>query len=346
MLPDFLRNPPDGKPWLLYGILGASLCLNLALVGRLGQAAVEAPPPPVPEAAVQAIGDDTLASNAPVPADQVAPLPEKRGVARAAGIQVYSGVVESSLSASFTRAPNTSPAALTAVYERLFTWDLDMRRDIHRGDTVAVLYEQPPRGEPLLLAASFTSKPGTADEHTWAAWRYHAPGDRFPSYWTTDGVEVSRRLIDGPLDDYEQIAGTAATRADHDGMDFKTPVGTPVVAPRAGKVTRINWDQNVSGLSVELQYPDGVLATFRHLNDLAVKPGDKVSAGTTLGSSGNTGRSTGPHLYYSLHRGSTPLDPLEYHGTLSRHLPPEAMQEFQAKVTELDAQLHAQVASL
>lgn len=345
MLPAALRNPPDGKPWLLFGILAASLSLNLVLALRLGSAPAEAPPAPVAEA-IQAVGEDSLVSNTPVPADKVLPLPEKRGVARAAGIQVYSGVVQSSLSEAFTRAPATSPAALTQVFSRIFTWDLDMRRDIHRGDTVQVLYEQPARGEPLIVAGRFTTKPGTADEKVHEVWRYHAPGDRFSSYWTTSGEEVPMRLVMGPLADYEQIGLTMRERPDHLGMDFKTPVGTPVEAPRAGKVTRINWNTNVSGLSVELEYPDGVLASFHHLNDVAVKAGDKVSAGTVLGSTGNTGRSTGPHLHYELRKGGKALDAFEYHGTLRRHLPPEVDADFKAKVEELRAQLDVKVASL
>lgn len=344
MIPEFLRNPPAGKPWLLYGALGASLVLNLLLAGRLGAASPELPEAPVPVVEVAAMGEPSAEVHEPVPADQVAPLPEKRGVARAAGIQVYRGAVSSSLSEVFTRAPGTSPAALTQVFSRLFAWDVDMRRDIHRGDVVEVLYEQPPRGEPLVLAARLQMHPGTDDERVVAVWRYHAPGDRFPSWWDEAGVEVARRLIDGPLEDYEALA--SRSRDGRTGLDFKSPVGNPVLAPRAGVVKKVDANPILTGKSVELEYPDGVRASFFHLNDVAVKAGEQLVAGTVLGSSGNTGRSTVPHLRYELVRGGKAIDPLDYHGTLRRSLPPTIKADFDHKRAELAEQLSTQVASV
>jgi murein DD-endopeptidase MepM/ murein hydrolase activator NlpD len=221
---------------------------------------------------------------------------------------------------------------------------LQHRRDLHKGDLVEVLYEEPDGQEPLILAARFKSQPGTEAERIIAAYRYHAPGDRFPSYWSTSGEEVPRRLIDGPLADYEQITSLLKDRPTHRGMDFKTPIGTPVTTPRAGKVTRTNWNHASNGNCVEVQFGDGVLAKFLHLNENAVKEGQTVSAGTELGKTGNTGHSTGPHLHYQLERGTATVDPISYHGTLRRKLPADAMPGFDAAVAELAAQLDGRLA--
>lgn len=341
MIPAAIRHPPGGKPWLLYAALGASLLGNAALLLR------PATPDPLPvvEPAIQAIGDDASTVNAATPPDEVPPLPEPLGVATRPGSLVHHGNVETSLSAVFVGAPDTSSAALTVVYTRLFAWDLDIRRDIHRGDRVEVLYEQPDRGEPVVLAARFVARPGSAEEVVHAAYRYHAPGDRFPSYWRADGSEVPRRLIGGPLDDFELVATTFRDRPDHGGMDFKAPLGVPVQSPRAGTVTRVDWDEKTSGRSVEVRFPDGVLARFHHLNETLVKAGDAVTAGQTVGRSGNTGRSTGAHLHYELERAGKRIDPMEYHGTLRRTLQADALPQFQAAVAELDAQLSGRVAS-
>lgn len=346
MIPDSLRFPPGGKPWLLYGLFGASLVLNLALALKYGGSDE---PAPAPEAAVAApvapIGEDTTVSNAPVPADQVAPLPEPLGVARAAGTEVWSGVVTSSLSATFQDAPASNPAALTAVFARLFAWDVDLRRDLHKGDSVELLFEQPDGAEPLVLAARLRSQPGTPSEKVYAAWRYQAPGDRFPSYWSDTGQEVPRRLIDGPLPDYEQITSLLKDRPTHEGMDFKTPIGTPVVSPRAGTVTRANWNHAANGNCIEVRFSDGALAKFLHLNENLVKEGQKVTAGTEIAKSGNTGRSTGPHLHYQLEKGGRVVDPIEYHGTLRRQLPADAMAGFEQARKELQEQLDGRLAA-
>ena len=341
MIPDALRTPPGGKPWLLSGLLGASALFNLALFVAWGSGPTETVVAPT----VQAIGEDTTVSNPAVPPDQVPPLPRAQGVGQTPGTEVFSGVVTRSLSATFQEAVVESPAALSAVYTRLFAWDVDMRRDLHKGDVVDVLYEQPDNAEPLVIAARLHLNPGSGKETTFAAYRFQAPGDAYPSYWDKTGQEVPRRLIDGPVVDYEQITSLLKDRPTHKGMDFKTNIGTPILTPRAGVVTRTNWNHAANGNCVEVRFTDGVLAKFLHLNENTVKEGQRLTAGAEVGKSGNTGHSTGPHLHYQIERGSTVLDPIAYHGTLRRQLQPEAMESFVARVAEFEAQLEGRVAT-
>ncbi len=349
MLPEFLKNPPLGKPWLLYAFLGASLVVNLTLALRSngGGEAEEAPvaeaaPAPGAEAAVAVAQDG---GNAPLPPEAVPPLPEPLGVSARAGTHVFGSPVSGSLSATFQAADAKSPAALSAVFARLMVWDVDLRHDLHKNDLVSVLYEDTDGVEPLVLAARLTLLPGTPTERKVDAFRYQAQGDRFPSYWASDGTEVPKRLIDGPLGDYEQITSLLKDRPTHEGMDFKTPIGTEVHAPRAGKVTRVNWNHAANGNCVELQFSDGATAKFLHLNENNVTEGQTVTAGQIIAKSGNTGRSTGPHLHYQIEKGGKVVDPIDYHGTLRRKLPPELMTDFSARVAELSAQLDRQVAS-
>ena len=128
-------------------------------------------------------------------------------------------------------------------------------------------------------------------------------------------------------------------------MDFKTPIGTPIIAPRAGKVTRVNWNHAANGNCVEVQFTDGALAKFLHLNENAVKEGQSVTAGTEIGKAGNTGHSTGAHLHYQLEKGGKVVDPIAYHGTLRRQMQPDAMPGFQQEMESLAAQLDGRVAT-
>lgn len=202
-----------------------------------------------------------------------------------------------------------------------------------------VLYEQPRSGEPVVLAAALQSQPGDAEARILGAYRWQAPGDRFPSYWSDDGTEVPRRLVEGPLQDYEQITSLLKDRPTHAGMDFKTPIGTPVRSPRAGTVTRTNWNHAANGNCIEVRFVDGTLAKFLHLNENLVAEGDRVMAGMEIAKSGNTGHSTGAHLHYQLERGGRVIDPIEYHGTLRRQLPDAALPTFQRARDDLRAQL-------
>lgn len=86
----------------------------------------------------------------------------------------------------------------------------------------------------------------------------------------------------------------------HEGIDFVAPVGTPVVATAAGEVLRAEY-AGAYGNLVELVHPQGFVTRYAHLKTIAVRPGEQVAQHAVLGTLGNTGRSTGPHLHYEVH---------------------------------------------
>lgn len=99
--------------------------------------------------------------------------------------------------------------------------------------------------------------------------------------------------------------------ASHSGIDLAAPVGTPVVAMADGVVTRIQneFQGGGAGNNVRVQHADGYECVYMHLHSIAVVEGQKVSAGTILGTVGSTGRSTGPHLHLSVYRDGVAVDP-------------------------------------
>lgn len=150
-------------------------------------------------------------------------------------------------------------------------------------------------------------------------------------------MEVPRRLVNGPLrGQYEQVTSLLKDRPSHKGMDFKVPEGTPVVTPLEGAVVRTNWNLAYNGNCVEVRFSDGTVARFLHLSRTDVTPGQKLAAGTVVGLSGNTGRSTAPHLHYELERNGKVVDPVEYHGVTRRQLPESEREAFRAVVRQYD----------
>ena len=95
----------------------------------------------------------------------------------------------------------------------------------------------------------------------------------------------------------------------HSGVDIKCPTGTPILSVLPGKVVGVNKsnDEQRGGLWVKVEHPKfGNICTFYgHLNNVLVSRGDTVDYGTQIGISGNTGRSTGPHLHFELRRNKT-----------------------------------------
>lgn len=85
----------------------------------------------------------------------------------------------------------------------------------------------------------------------------------------------------------------------HRGLDFAARVGTPVVAPAAGRVKRASRRGSL-GLLIEVDHGNGLVTRYGHLDSFAVGRGDWVTRGQVIGRVGNTGRSTGPHLHYEV----------------------------------------------
>jgi len=85
----------------------------------------------------------------------------------------------------------------------------------------------------------------------------------------------------------------------HLGVDIANKRGTPVRAPADGVVVKAGWCQ-LLGRCVEIYHGNGVRTLYGHLWKILVKEGDKVSRGEIIGLMGNSGRSTGPHLHYSV----------------------------------------------
>jgi len=126
----------------------------------------------------------------------------------------------------------------------------------------------------------------------------------------------------------------------HRGVDLKAKEGAAVVLPFAGTIRRLNWGRRHNGRCVEVLLDAGYLAHFLHLQQVnpALKVGAYVKAGTSLGTVGNTGRSSGPHLHYELLRNNQPIEPLLVHGRRTVRLGPEALKVF---VPQRDAMVRA-----
>ncbi|MEV5598127.1 M23 family metallopeptidase [Streptomyces sp. NPDC052496] len=95
--------------------------------------------------------------------------------------------------------------------------------------------------------------------------------------------------------------------ANHTGLDFASPAGTPVKAIHDGTITEAGW-AGAYGYRVILTLDDGTELWFCHLSSL-VRISGKVTAGDVIGRVGATGNVTAPHLHLEVRPGGTPVDP-------------------------------------
>ena len=97
----------------------------------------------------------------------------------------------------------------------------------------------------------------------------------------------------------------------HQGQDITVKTGTPIYAPADGIVKRAYYAGGF-GNHIKLQHGAGYTTLYAHLSKIKVKHGQKVKRGDIIGLTGNTGRSTAPHLHYEIHHNGKPQNPLDY----------------------------------
>jgi hypothetical protein len=96
------------------------------------------------------------------------------------------------------------------------------------------------------------------------------------------------------------------------GIDWACPTGTPIKASQDGVVTVVRSDATGYGTHVRIEHTEGntkYTTIYGHLKDIGVGMGDRVSAGEVIGTSDNTGFSSGPHLHFELRKGIQAIDP-------------------------------------
>lgn len=97
----------------------------------------------------------------------------------------------------------------------------------------------------------------------------------------------------------------------HKGVDWAVPVGTSIKASSAGTVVSAGW-VNGYGYCITISHSDGKKTRYGHLSEILVSVGQSVGQGQQIAFSGNTGRSTGPHLHFEIIVNGSQVNPLNY----------------------------------
>lgn len=106
------------------------------------------------------------------------------------------------------------------------------------------------------------------------------------------------------------MAGPSTYADAHPGLDVAAPIGTAIRAAGGGVVVEVKEDAEY-GLSIRLAHLDGYESLYAHASKILVEEGDRIPQGKLIALSGNSGRSTAPHLHFEVRRAGKVLDPLQ-----------------------------------
>ena len=120
--------------------------------------------------------------------------------------------------------------------------------------------------------------------------------------------------------DLRRIASGFGSRIDpvykiqkfHAGLDFTAPQGTPIYATAEGRVKVANYNEGGFGNHVVIDHGYGYETLYGHMVRIKARVGHQIKRGEVIGWVGNTGKSTGPHCHYEVHKNGTPVDPVYF----------------------------------
>jgi murein DD-endopeptidase MepM/ murein hydrolase activator NlpD len=201
----------------------------------------------------------------------------------------------------------------------IFGGDIDLQRDLRRGDRLRVIYEVLRETDSFdapvatrVLAAEFVNG-GKAHQAVW--FERNGRGE----YYAFNGTSLKKAFLLNPLEFSRITSGFTEARLHpimrdwraHKGVDFSAPVGTRVRAAADG-VVEYAGQQRGYGNVIILKHAQQKSTLYAHLQGFAdgVKPGARIEQGDVIGTVGMTGWSTGPHLHYELRVAGEHVNPM------------------------------------
>ena len=232
-----------------------------------------------------------------------------------AQLRMATGVVQSTLFAAADAADMPDSVATQMV--NLFAGEVNFRRDLRPGDRFTVAYRVYQANGQTLRVGRIVSAEIINQGHVHSAVWFNPPGHpQAAGYYNPKGGSLARAFLLSPLP-YDRITSGWGWRTNpvmhfhefHKGIDLAIPVGTPVKTIADGRVAYAGWGTGY-GKYVKVVHPGGFSSIYAHLSKFEVHVGEPVKQGEVVALSGNTGWSTGPHVYFQFFVNGTPVNPL------------------------------------
>lgn len=256
-------------------------------------------------------------------------------------IELISLEVESSLYEAAIAAGEDPLVAMSL--SDVFAWDIDFYQDVRKGDVARAVIEKFVANGRILrygevLAASYEGEAVGSKQ----VFRFD-PEKGSASYFQRDGSSARKSFLKSPLK-YAHVTSRFGSRfhpvlkyrRNHNGVDYGAGIGTPVWSVADGTVTRAGWDRGGGGNTLCIRHVNGWESCYLHLSKFGrgVRVGKRVEQKQVVAYTGNTGRSTGPHLHFSLKRHGRHVNPLNQNFPRAEPLPKQELPAFEEAIAQ------------
>lgn len=234
------------------------------------------------------------------------------------------------------RKAGVHPALLSQLAD-LFTWDIDLEKDIRKGDHFKILYEQRNRkGQEAKTGRILAAELNSAGQKYTAVYFERQKG--VGNYYNHEGRSLARSFLRFPLE-FSAITSpftesrfhpVLRTNLAHTGVDFAAQRGTPVRAVGDGIIAEAGWNGGY-GKAIDIKHDATYSSRYAHLDRFAegIQAGVAVTKGQLIGYVGSTGRTTGPHLHFELYKDQQYINPLSIDFPAEDHLEPALHKLFE-----------------
>ena len=237
-----------------------------------------------------------------------------------------------------------APDKVIVQFSQIYAHSVDFQRDIRVGDAFEMLFEvySDHNGNTVkagdLIYTSFSPRGKTSNYYL------YTKSNGREGYYDSKGKGAKRMLMRTPVNG-ARLSSRYGKRKhpilgyvkNHSGVDFAAPRGTPIMAAGTGTIKRAGRYGSY-GNYVSIGHSDSYITAYAHMSKFArgIKRGTRVRQGQTIGYVGTTGRSTGPHLHYEVHRKGRKINPMSLSTLSGKPLKKDEIPAFKTRMADIE----------
>lgn len=258
-------------------------------------------------------------------------------------MRLSEGTINGTLSVSMNN--QGVPSRIVANFINIFSYSVDFRRDVKKGDKFELIYETylTPDGK-LVKSGDIVYAALNLGKSKLELYRFKdAVGN--VDYFNEKGLAMKKTLSRRPMAYQSSRISSHFGRRRHPiykdvrihwGVDYPAPTGSAIYAAGDG-VVQVAQYRNGYGNYVRIRHNSEYSTAYGHMKGYAkgIRPGVRVKQGQLIGYVGSTGRSTGPHLHYEIIRNGQRVNPLTVKATASENLSGKNLTNFKSTVAKV-----------